>query len=265
MKVADVNSQHALATINPIWAPPEILTGEEYTLKADIYALGIVLWEILAQDAPFASIALENLRGYVVSGNRPVILDVFLDDPISRAYVNIVQSCWDASPQLRPSVRQVYQKLVRISELCESPLSRCLPVLSDIVPPRPPSQVVIESLRGCPLSAPPSLDETTPLSNLGSSRMRSSSNQPIPLPNALSKISSIQPISRRSSRSLIEISRSISPFRSYRLECVSCHGKFTANAQKPSLCPTCNKILCPSCIDSCCPASDSSAQSQYRV
>jgi serine/threonine protein kinase len=35
------------------WAAPEVLQGDVYTQAADVYALGLVLWEIFSGEAPY--------------------------------------------------------------------------------------------------------------------------------------------------------------------------------------------------------------------
>ena len=37
------------------WMAPEVLENQAYTYKADVYSYGIVLWEILAREPPFAN------------------------------------------------------------------------------------------------------------------------------------------------------------------------------------------------------------------
>ena len=34
---------------------PEVLENDSYSIKADVYSYGIVLWEILAREPPFAT------------------------------------------------------------------------------------------------------------------------------------------------------------------------------------------------------------------
>jgi serine/threonine protein kinase len=41
------------------WAAPEVLQGDVYTQAADVYALGLVLWEIFSGEAPYDQ-ELEN-------------------------------------------------------------------------------------------------------------------------------------------------------------------------------------------------------------
>jgi serine/threonine protein kinase len=38
----------------PIWMAPELLQGEEYDEKVDVYAFGIILWEIGTGELPFS-------------------------------------------------------------------------------------------------------------------------------------------------------------------------------------------------------------------
>ena len=37
----------------PMWMAPEIIQGRQYTQKADVYAFGIILWEILTRLEPY--------------------------------------------------------------------------------------------------------------------------------------------------------------------------------------------------------------------
>jgi serine/threonine protein kinase len=36
-----------------MWMAPEIIKGQMYTEKADVYAFGIILWEILTRKEPY--------------------------------------------------------------------------------------------------------------------------------------------------------------------------------------------------------------------
>ena len=35
------------------WAPPELINGGECSEKADIYSLGVILWEIVTAERPY--------------------------------------------------------------------------------------------------------------------------------------------------------------------------------------------------------------------
>ena len=40
----------------PAWMPPEVLNGEEYQYSADIYGLGVIVWECLAREEPWKDV-----------------------------------------------------------------------------------------------------------------------------------------------------------------------------------------------------------------
>lgn len=42
------------ASTPPRWLAPEVLEGEQATLASDVYSFGIILWECLTFEVPFA-------------------------------------------------------------------------------------------------------------------------------------------------------------------------------------------------------------------
>jgi serine/threonine protein kinase len=38
----------------PTWLAPEVIAGREYTEKSDVYAFGIIMWELLTRQHPFS-------------------------------------------------------------------------------------------------------------------------------------------------------------------------------------------------------------------
>jgi len=80
---------------------PELLKGETPTPKADIYSLGICLWQLLTREQPYGS---ENLYvvvfGVVAYNLRPRVPS---GDETSCHYQQLVESLWQANPCLRPT------------------------------------------------------------------------------------------------------------------------------------------------------------------
>ena len=74
---------------NPMWLAPEILAGSPYTLKADIYAYGVVMWEMLTRDIFFGDVQFRHqLEDRVVQGLRPEIPQIEeMETEVERAVV----------------------------------------------------------------------------------------------------------------------------------------------------------------------------------
>ncbi|RGB27447.1 kinase-like domain-containing protein [Rhizophagus diaphanus] len=79
----------------------------KYDKKSDIYSLGVLMWELSSGCPPFNNNEdLILLRINLICGAREVPIP---DTPIE--YLNLYKSCWDNIPDLRPSIKQVFNKL----------------------------------------------------------------------------------------------------------------------------------------------------------
>lgn len=92
------------------YTSPELLKGEFPTCKADMYAYGICLWQLLTREKPYGN---ENMYvvifGVVSYKLRPTITSK--QESNNKSYVQLMRSLWSASPQDRPSATQVVVKL----------------------------------------------------------------------------------------------------------------------------------------------------------
>ena len=99
---------------------PELLKGECPTTKADIYSLGICLWQMLTRERPYGH---ENqhviIFAVVAYQHRPRIPDEKLLEGKEKCYVELMKSCWQADTQLRPSARDVVKILKKWERYCE--------------------------------------------------------------------------------------------------------------------------------------------------
>jgi serine/threonine protein kinase len=91
------------------WAAPESIARKPVVdKKSDVYALGIVLWEIASRQIPFVE----------VRDNASVIALVKFENARPEApdcpelFSHIFTWCWDSNPQKRPSANEVYEHFV---------------------------------------------------------------------------------------------------------------------------------------------------------
>jgi len=77
------------------WSAPEVLAGRRCTEKADIYSLGVVLWEICTGEAP----------------NRGDMRSLEAPEDCPQAIVDLYKQCVRESPEERPSALECLQVL----------------------------------------------------------------------------------------------------------------------------------------------------------
>ncbi|RHZ43765.1 hypothetical protein Glove_856g12 [Diversispora epigaea] len=86
---------------------PEVICGEIYTKKSDIYSMGILMWEVITCETPFDDYEHDlELALDIVKGCRPKIYEY-----IPHEYVNLMKQCWDANPDNRPDTITIYRKM----------------------------------------------------------------------------------------------------------------------------------------------------------
>lgn len=90
------------------WMAPEVILGETYTLKADMFSHGVILWELHACEIPCAK----------ANGNQVLIAtwksigkkdEIPKDTPAKLA--NLIEESWAQEPEKRPSADQAIQQL----------------------------------------------------------------------------------------------------------------------------------------------------------
>ena len=95
----------------------ELMEDVEYSTKSDVYAMGIVFWEIVTRCisgmykrpfSEFPNILMEYQVLVQVSKNnlRPTILDTTPPE-----FAQLIQRCWHANPHVRPEASEVVLEL----------------------------------------------------------------------------------------------------------------------------------------------------------
>ncbi|GBB93709.1 hypothetical protein RclHR1_02220004 [Rhizophagus clarus] len=82
---------------------PEIFKGSDFSKEADIYSLGMIMWELTTGCKPFDDVKHDiHLVYKIIDGERPKITE---DTP--ECYANLMKSCWDPDPKKRPSIKKI--------------------------------------------------------------------------------------------------------------------------------------------------------------
>ncbi|KAH0628373.1 hypothetical protein JD844_009448 [Phrynosoma platyrhinos] len=94
------------------WMPPESIFYNRYTTESDVWAYGVVLWEIFAFGMqPYYGMAHEEVIYYVRDGN---ILSCPDNCPLE--LYNLMRLCWSKQPSDRPSFASIHLILERMYE-----------------------------------------------------------------------------------------------------------------------------------------------------
>eukprot|EP01025_Chloroclados_australasicus_P031072 TRINITY_DN3136_c1_g1_i4.p1 TRINITY_DN3136_c1_g1~~TRINITY_DN3136_c1_g1_i4.p1 ORF type:complete len:1377 (-),score=137.85 TRINITY_DN3136_c1_g1_i4:366-4496(-) len=125
VKVADFNLSRFLdasqvvskfTANNPLWQAPEVIKGGRYTKQSDVYAFGIIMWEVMTAQPPWGEDVnfFAVMQSIIEQDARPVVED----DLIMGAnwagledYQRLMQNCWDTDPKKRPSFSDIAKTL----------------------------------------------------------------------------------------------------------------------------------------------------------
>ncbi|EAY16560.1 TKL family protein kinase [Trichomonas vaginalis G3] len=84
----------------PHWMAPEVLKrGSRYTSKVDVYAYGVLLWELLTSETPYDGFGSQQIISEVLNFDaRP-----HLPEQGNMAMRDLITLCWDRDPNTRPN------------------------------------------------------------------------------------------------------------------------------------------------------------------
>ena len=94
--------------------------GTRPTKQSDCYALGMVIYEVLSGQAPFAQFHPGMVVLKVLQGERPVRPNGLEGTRFTDGLWRTLNLCWDAQPQRRPSVGAVLECLELVSRTQEA-------------------------------------------------------------------------------------------------------------------------------------------------
>ena len=106
---APVSPTRSYLTGTFAYRAPELLRGQSASCKADIYSMGICLWQFWTRDMPYRG---KNqhvvIFGVVSKGLRPKLS---ADNMPDNKYHELMTRCWSAKPETRPSSKELLDTL----------------------------------------------------------------------------------------------------------------------------------------------------------
>jgi len=113
-KVSDFGLSRIATTLDtmtacgtPSWTAPEVLRGEKYTEKCDVYSFGIVLWETVTRSIPHEGIP--HFQVVFQVGTQSMRPEIPPDAP--HHWARLTSDCWADDPDSRPSFEDIFDRL----------------------------------------------------------------------------------------------------------------------------------------------------------
>ncbi|KAG7652288.1 Protein kinase domain [Arabidopsis thaliana x Arabidopsis arenosa] len=104
------------------WMAPELLNGSSSKVseKVDVFSFGIVLWEILTGEEPYANMHYGAIIGGIVNNTLRPTIPGFCDDE----WRTLMEECWAPNPMARPSFTEIAGRLRVMSSAATSTQSK---------------------------------------------------------------------------------------------------------------------------------------------
>ncbi|OAY79816.1 Serine/threonine-protein kinase EDR1 [Ananas comosus] len=95
------------------WMAPELLSGKSNMVseKIDVYSFGIVMWELLTGEEPYADMRCASIIGGIVNNSLRPQIPTWCDPE----WKSLMESCWASDPAGRPSFSEISQKLRKMA------------------------------------------------------------------------------------------------------------------------------------------------------
>ncbi|XP_038154474.1 ankyrin repeat and protein kinase domain-containing protein 1 isoform X2 [Cyprinodon tularosa] len=106
------------------YIPPEVFTqcSDSPGTAFDVYSFGIVMWEILTQQKPYAGCVMTKVLLQVSKGKRPCLEIIPEKRPQEcDELITIMKQCWDKKPQMRPPFSDIVRKTETLNDVLKIP------------------------------------------------------------------------------------------------------------------------------------------------
>lgn len=114
---------------SPAWSAPEVIDGKSYSAQADVFSLGVILWELVTLEIPYDEHFTEAkdfhcaVMNSVKAGRTlPLPESVNPHLPEWPQMSALIAKCWNWDPDKRPTVEEVHREISDLHEVVSSRL-----------------------------------------------------------------------------------------------------------------------------------------------
>eukprot|EP00731_Ephydatia_muelleri_P003639 Em0001g3639a len=90
-----VGQQSSVTRLTIQWTAPELFDDGKHSMESDIYAFGILLWEMVTHEVPYEGLSSAQIMSRV-NKNQRLTIPSFCHETMRR----IIQECWDNEPKV---------------------------------------------------------------------------------------------------------------------------------------------------------------------
>ncbi|MEM1181321.1 MAG: serine/threonine-protein kinase [Acidobacteriota bacterium] len=119
----------------PGYLPPECFEGMDYTPASDLWAFGVVLWEVIVGYNPFRGKSLRNTVSRTMTVDADPLISLIPETP--RAFSDLVARLLEKEPEDRPAGGEEVAE--QLEDLCQQLGLVWLPDLADVLGAAPGS------------------------------------------------------------------------------------------------------------------------------
>jgi len=97
------------------WMSPEVLMGDPYDHRADVYSFAMVMFEVVCREMPFEDLSPTRVALQVANGGRP---DMDAVPPDTQPeLVHLMIRCWAQDPEDRPDFEAILLEMKGLTTL----------------------------------------------------------------------------------------------------------------------------------------------------
>ena len=100
------------------WLAPEVILRGAHSPKADIYSLGVILWEIVTGEIPLRGLTQQQIKTKLAAGSR----DEAIPFSAHSVYQDLIRACWTHDVARRPLLAEIKQRITGMMSRPGSPI-----------------------------------------------------------------------------------------------------------------------------------------------